>query len=233
MRLITMSPGNLIWQSTSLRGEPSAPQAAIYSFDPRESPATEHWSWLSAAEQRRVEAIRNEKVKARFVRCRATVRQILARHLNITPPAVPIREEEHQKPYLDATGGHCFNLSHCDDLALLAVSSESELGVDVERLRDMPRALDIAGRYLGAAEARAIAAAGPATQSEAFLICWTRTEACVKALGLGLASHMDQFAVGATEMATMVEAPAAAGRRLRLFSFRPDSQHIAAVAFAR
>ena len=57
--------------------------------------------------------------------------------------------------------------------------------MDIERLREVPEASDLASRHFHPAErARWIAeGAGP----EAFLRAWTRFEASLKALGLGLA----------------------------------------------
>jgi 4'-phosphopantetheinyl transferase len=81
-----------------------------------------------------------------------------------------------------------FNLSHSGTLALIAVApGGTEVGVDVERLRprrDLPR---LAERWLPAADAAAVAAAGEAQRHAVFYAAWTRHEARVKCTGAGLA----------------------------------------------
>lgn len=91
------------------------------------------------------------------------------------------------KPALADPAAPRFNLSHCRDLALVAVAATAELGIDVERA---DRRLDVgrlARRILSPAEAEAFALlAGEAERRRYVLRAWVRKEAVVKALGHGL-----------------------------------------------
>ena len=80
-----------------------------------------------------------------------------------------------------------FNWSHSDDRALIAVGRDVSLGIDIERLRDRPRAMEIAERYFSADEANMLSALPAADRGAAFLELWTAKEAVLKALGRGIA----------------------------------------------
>jgi 4'-phosphopantetheinyl transferase len=76
--------------------------------------------------------------------------------------------------------GPHFNLSHTDGLALIAISHAREVGVDVERVRPVPRAAAIARRVFGPDEARAVAEAGEEHRDLTFHRLWVAHEARVK-----------------------------------------------------
>jgi 4'-phosphopantetheinyl transferase len=60
----------------------------------------------------------------------------LAVYLDPEPEQIQLREGEHGKPHLaDREEQLRFNLSHSGGLALVAVSGEFEVGVDLERVR--------------------------------------------------------------------------------------------------
>jgi 4'-phosphopantetheinyl transferase len=96
---------------------------------------------------------------------------------------------EHGKPYLPACGLR-FNMSDSGDLALYAVALDVEVGVDIEQVR----AIDghaIARRYLPAPEAAAVSA-----DPGVFFRVWTRREAYLKCIGIGLRGIRDEIPPG-------------------------------------
>ena len=123
----------------------------------------------------------------RYVRAHVALRAILGAYLGCDPAHAAFAAQAHGKPRLvgPRTGLH-FNLSHSKDLALLALGAADELGVDVEAVRaDLPGA-DLAAAVLDARELEQLAALPEHAQAEPFVTCWTRKEACLKAVGLGL-----------------------------------------------
>lgn len=139
---------------------------------------------LSEAERRRADQLTASVVRRRFIAARAGLRRILARYADAAPASLVLRTGEHGKPNL--RGGPEFNLSHSGDLALCAVGGTRPVGVDVEELRPVPEALAIAERHLGPEATRSLREGGPVLAS-IFLRHWTRREAYLKALGVGLA----------------------------------------------
>ncbi|MFC5438317.1 4'-phosphopantetheinyl transferase family protein [Rhodanobacter umsongensis] len=131
-------------------------------------------------------------------RQRAPLRKVLAAYLGVDGDQVMLTHGEYGRPALadthDQTLG--FNWSHSGGHALIAVGRGVAPGIDVERLRTRPRALEIAARYFSSDEAAALAALPASARPIAFLELWTAKEAVLKALGRGLAFGLDRLTVG-------------------------------------
>ncbi len=115
----------------------------------------------------------------------AMTRGLLARYVGAPPAALRFARGARGKPMLD--GVH-HNLSHAEDLALLAVAHDAPVGVDIERFA---AALDVTALIplvLSPAEAAC-------TDRRAFLRIWCRKEACLKATGLGLLDDLTTVSV--------------------------------------
>lgn len=151
---------------------------------------------LSEEETRRASRFRFDQDRTRFVVCRGTLREILASYLKIEPQTVEFTYGEHGKPYCMAPTGRIvspirFNVSHSAHYAIFAVST-SEVGVDIEVIRPMPEMEALVERYFSVPERKAFYSVAPDLQLKAFLSCWTRKEAYVKARGDGLSNPLDQ-----------------------------------------
>lgn len=141
---------------------------------------------LSEDERRRAERFRFAVDRQRFTRTRAALRRILAERLGLEPPQVRIRTRWDGKPELDGpAGGLRFNLSHSEGLAAVAVGRR-ELGIDIERIRELPDRDELAETVLTPAERAAFARLPEPLRTRAFFIAWTRKEAFLKAVGDGL-----------------------------------------------
>ena len=76
-----------------------------------------------------------------------------------------------------------FSVSHSGDCCMLALRRDHAIGVDIEKLRELPQAAAIAQSYFTAAESECSAALQGTAQRDAFFLLWTHKEATVKALG--------------------------------------------------
>ena len=112
---------------------------------------------------------------------------LLAVYLNMPAENVLLLEGAHGRPELATANGLSFNWSHCEDLAVVAIARDIVPGIDLERLRARPRALDIARRYFAADEIEMLASVSEDARHEVFLRLWTAKEAVLKALGHGIA----------------------------------------------
>ncbi|MBK7782588.1 MAG: SUMF1/EgtB/PvdO family nonheme iron enzyme [Ardenticatenia bacterium] len=180
---------------------PSLPGVTIWRI-PLELPEAELpelAALLSADERARAERFRPPGARRRFVVAHGWLRRILGAALDADPVALVFSAGPWGKPTLSgpwAAAGIQFNLSHSHELALLAVTTGRAVGVDLERLRPIPRATQLAERYFAAPERADLARmAGTAAEATTFFNCWTRKEAFVKAQGQGLAWPLDSFAV--------------------------------------
>lgn len=126
---------------------------------------------------------------------RAPLRRVLAAYLGVHDHDVKLTEGAHGRPTLapslDASLG--FNWSHSGQHALIAIGRHVTPGVDVERQRQRPRALEIAQRYFTREESDALAALPAEQRHAAFLELWTAKEAVLKAIGRGIAFGLDRL----------------------------------------
>jgi 4'-phosphopantetheinyl transferase len=153
---------------------------------------------LNADERDRAERFHFPRDRDRFIVSRALLRALLGRYLSCGPETLRFHHGPNGKPALAADSDDArirFNLTHCDDIAVYAVSSGRELGVDVERIRPNLPVTEMAEHYFSAWEAATLEALPPADRYESFFRCWTRKEAYVKATGRGLSVPLDQFHV--------------------------------------
>jgi 4'-phosphopantetheinyl transferase len=203
----------------SIRGVPPAGQrfaVVVARLDASPGDVQAAHACLSPAERQRAQRLRFERHRRRFIVARARLRQLLAERLGVKPDAIEFAYGSNGKPKLPHRGLH-FNVAHCDDVALFAFSHAAEIGVDIEAIRPIREADAIAARFFSPRENQAYAAAAPRDKPLAFLRCWTRKEALIKALGAGLFMPLEKL--------ELAHAPS-----WRLHSFFPLPGFIAALA---
>src|SRR5438034_4457070 len=191
---------------------------------------------LSDAERERASRFLFDRDRDRFIVARACLRQLLAARLGTAPDSVDLVYGAHGKPALApwyADTDLRFNVSHCDDLTLYAFSCGREIGIDVEAVRRIRDADDIAARFFSQRENRAYRALERRDRPLGFFQCWTRKEAFIKALGDGLSYPLDRFDVSLTpgepaRILRLARAPGD-GRRWRMESFAPAAGFVAAL----
>ncbi len=149
---------------------------------------------LSADERERAQSYRRAADRDRFVVARGMLRTVLSRCLASEPQEIRFSYGTCGKPELPDQAVR-FNLSHSGVLALCAVARDRAVGVDVERVRSIPEIDEIARRYFSSEEYLTLARLPQSLRARAFLECWTRKEAYVKARGEGLSFPLSAFTV--------------------------------------
>ena len=192
---------------------------------------------LSASERDRADRFAFARDRTRYILCRAGLRRLLSERLGIPAAGIALHSNAHGKPML--AGGHGttefhFNVSHSGDVAVYALSHAHAVGVDVEAIETRIDRDAIARDNFSAAEQAAYATLDRGSRPVAFMNCWTRKEAFVKAVGEGLSYPMRSFDVSL--------APGDSARLLRLelgpgtpadwtlASFEPCPGYVGAVA---
>ena len=178
-------------------------------------------SFLSHDERARAEQRATPLLRDRALAARGGLRQALGRHLGGPPEELHFIYGPFGKPLLDNAGQALhFNLSHSGSLALLGISEQGRIGVDVEQAALLP---DELLAMLAPAEATMISATSAPERAAAFFECWTRKEAFVKATGLGLSLPFDSFDVVSDPGLVRLLAPAEAAGMAALGAWRTRS----------
>jgi 4'-phosphopantetheinyl transferase len=114
----------------------------------------------------------------------------------MTPAEVTFQISSRGKPSVDSACGISFNTSRSGGLSVIAVArSGVGVGVDVEVLRPMDDALEVADGLFTVRERQLLRAVPYEARAAAFLALWTRKESVVKAFGMGLSLALDAFDV--------------------------------------
>ena len=189
------------------RTELAAPapfQLWMLTLDSWPAPASiEH---LSAAERERAQRYRFEHLRRRYLASHVALRESLADFCGEAEAEQQFVEGPFGKPSL--VSERCaFNMSHSHDVAVIAVAPQGDIGVDVEVLRPVNDALQIAERNFTPAEHRALLASAPAERVLVFMRIWTRKEACLKAVGSGFSIAPDCFEAGAETAPRQLDMP--------------------------
>jgi 4'-phosphopantetheinyl transferase len=149
---------------------------------------------LSGDERERAARFRFERDRSRYVAGRAQLRRLLARYLDMAPRAITFEYGRFGKPQLPGRP-LAFNLAHSGARMLVALTRDLDVGVDVE-LYDPDLARErVAEHFSSSAEVATLRGLAPERQPAAFLACWTRKEAFIKARGDGLQLALDSFDV--------------------------------------
>lgn len=157
---------------------------------------------LNTDERARAERFYFEQDRKRFIVGRGLLRTILGYYLNSEPGQLQFSYNSRGKPSLSETSGGDrirFNLAHSQGLVLYAVTFGREIGVDLEYLRPIAEAEQIANRFFSDREKVGFHALTSHEKQEAFFRYWTCKEAFLKASGEGLTEYLDQIDISLVE----------------------------------
>lgn len=185
------------WLSAPERPRAEGAEVHVWRVTPLTRPAGEVAALrplLSEDEAARADRFRFEHHRGHFVVARAALRRILGRYLGQPARLLRFGYNEYGKPTLPHPPLR-FNLSHAGEVALLAVTSGREVGVDVEAVRDDIEGDQLAERFFSPGEVETLMSLPEGLRPRAFFDCWTRKEAFIKALGSGLSHPLDAFDV--------------------------------------
>lgn len=156
------------------------------------------WQVLSAEEQQKVSRFMFASDGHKYLIARAVLRTILGRYVEMSPEMLQFGYSKYGKPYLQnerlAQTIH-FNVSHSGDLALYGITRNRRIGVDVEQMRPVGDEAEFVQRIFSPVEQQAYGRVRPSQKREAFFNGWTRKEAFIKAIGMGLSFPLTAFDV--------------------------------------
>jgi len=201
-----------------------------------------HWprleSLLEQAERDRAQRFHFEHDKKSYIAAHAIVRSLLSARLDASPTEWKFSISDLGKPEVILPKGVPrvrINLAHTRGMVVAALTTEHDIGVDVEWLGRKSSFLDLSKSVFTLEEQSLLAAAPEGEKHELFLTLWTLKEAYIKAIGKGLSLPLDSFHYSLEPLAIQfkqtrediaLDDPA----QWSLHRFRPGPDHIAAIA---
>jgi 4'-phosphopantetheinyl transferase len=149
---------------------------------------------LSEDERARAGRFHFDIHRRRYTAGRAALRAILAAYSGKRAEDMRFIYGPYGKPYLaPPDDGVRFNLSNSEGHAVCVVARDTEVGIDLEVVRELSDYETLARQFFSPGETEALLALPQSLRGEAFVSYWTHKEAFLKALGSGLA--LDSFEV--------------------------------------
>ena len=216
-----------------LRGEVHVWRAR---FRDEEADTIGAWALLSEEERRQAAQFRFPEEARRYASAHVVLRDILLRYGALVRAPLTIVAGPKGQPLLSQAPDLPkvrFSFSHSRSFALLAITLDQCVGVDVEHVSHAADWEAITTRYFSSEECQALVALPKQQGSRAFLSLWTLKEAYVKALGEGFSRPFDSFTIlpspdGALRLEDQTDSTAAS--TWSFLELTPDEQYLGALA---
>lgn len=186
---------------------------------------------LAADEFTRYRGISHPHARSEFLRSRVALRLVLASYLECQANTISFSYNEYGKPELadNKLPNLHFNLSHSGDYCMLAVTTEHEVGIDIERCRAGRDYTALAQRFFSVDEHQLLESMA---DEVLFYRMWVLKEAAVKSMGIRLLSGLDRFECfvlpgGSIGIKDRLQQPAAPD--WSIYQWQPDQDTVAAV----
>lgn len=155
-------------------------------------------SWLSDAERERSVRFKSAPLRQRYIAAHIGLHVLLCDLYGMSERDMVIERNEFGKPHLKLFPKLHYSLSYSANYVLIGLNEGDEIGVDVEAVRPIPDAMELARAHFTRDERLEICSAGSscAERSRTFLKIWVRKEAAVKAFGCGLSIPLTDVECG-------------------------------------
>lgn len=193
-------------------------------------------AWLSDEERKRADNLHHANHRKCFVISHGMTRRIVGHYTNTQPQKLEFSCYSHGKPRLCQQRKSCnveFNLSHSGQLALLAVSCDHPLGLDIEQINPAVNISDITGRFFTQEECAFIMSLPTTEQTTVFYKLWTCKEALIKGIGTGLTLALDSFTVSFDKDQPVIRSNESEYDNWSLRCLKPASGYAASIAVHR
>ncbi len=157
--------------------------------------AASFYDLLSEEEKERAFGIIASADRNRFIVSRAWLRILLGSYLSEQPEHIQFEYSLNGKPYVKGRKDLQFSLAHTRGMVVIGLLRDDELGLDIEHLDRKIDTTKLSEFIFSPQEAIAFRSYEKGSRQEAFINCWTRKEAFVKAKGAGLSFPVKELEV--------------------------------------
>jgi 4'-phosphopantetheinyl transferase len=142
-------------------------------------------SLLTEEEIGKISFYKFEHKQHSYIATQALLRVLLSLYLDIKPMEVKMKSRSKGKPFLIHDRSIFFNISNSDGLCVFAFSGDGEVGIDLERIRQMPDIEQLIQKNLTSREKEYVLK-DPDKKLKRFFRFWTIKESYLKAIGEGM-----------------------------------------------
>jgi 4'-phosphopantetheinyl transferase len=184
----------LIWR-THLDYQINDHQIHIWLIDTNNYLSSDFAAYLDDQEIKRAQRFKFTKDRNCFIGSHAALRILLGKYCNGDPCTITYEYTANNKPILIENNPIKFNLSHSHDQAIIAITKSHPIGIDIEYMQTKEILSELAKRFFSNQEYAEYQNLPAAQKTLGFYNCWTRKEAFVKALGIGITCPLKSFSV--------------------------------------
>jgi 4'-phosphopantetheinyl transferase len=146
---------------------------------------------ISKDEKERASRFVSGDDKVRYIICHGLLRLILSVRLITEPGFIEFTRNKHGKPFVPGNSLF-FSFSHTRELVGIALFQDAEIGADIEKIDMIKKDDSIISLIFSTDEIKYIS---ERESDERFFLLWTRKEALLKSIGLGLIDSLTQVEV--------------------------------------
>jgi len=188
---------------------------------------------LSSVEHQRARSMAFDRDARRYLASRHALRRALSVVTGALPQDIRIDADVVGKPCcpdLDVQ----FNISHSGRWGLIGIGTSGlAIGVDVEIVRSIPEVHALASSHFSPTERQLWSNVPEKLRDATFFALWVRKEACLKALGVGLAAEPSSINVSETLWTPKVDVPLGENRcEVSVYALEIAGEVTAAMALA-
>ncbi len=226
---------NIIWQNPSQNLTINPQEVHVWKTNLEQSSINVQNSFniLNEDEKNKAQRFRFEKHQKRFTIARSNLKRILSFYLSIPPQEIEFQYNTYGKPKLLDKINQLdlqFNVSHSEDIAIYGITCHNLIGVDVEYIRPMPEAENLAQRFFSRKEFEKISTLLSEEKNREFFKLWTAKEAYLKAIGKGISGGLEKVEVSTHEPISFIRLPESNHINYNLFYLTPHHNYLAAIA---
>jgi 4'-phosphopantetheinyl transferase len=149
--------------------------------------------YLSEDERSRAEKFLRADDRNTYISCHGLLRSILSKKIHIDPLAVTYHYDIKNKPQL-LGNEYFFNISHTRDAFAFIVSDAFDVGIDIEKIDSGIDLFPLVKSFFSEKEQKFVFS-GKELIHDRFTLLWTRKEALLKAIGIGIVDNLAQIDV--------------------------------------
>ncbi len=188
---------------------------------------------LNEDEKNKAQKFHFEKHRKRFTIARSSLKKILSFYLSISPQEIEFTYNDYGKPNLLEKINNIdlqFNVSHSEDIAIYGITCHYLIGVDIEYIRPMSEAENLAKRFFSIQEYKHISLLSSAKKDREFFKLWTAKEAYLKAIGKGISGGLEKVKISNYEPRQFISLPHSNNINYNLVYLTPHHNYLAAIA---